>query len=153
MSPPSTTPALGQPPEPGWTADIDRLAPPREARGWLTELGLLTERVRSRCHGTFGLRIVDERLDLLSPADAAALEAFIAQLQELKHSLDEPAVIERVVAAAADWRWPTSVTRAHTCCATGSSPRSPRTTRTSRCWWTRAGSAPKRPVATRSAHC
>jgi chorismate--pyruvate lyase len=86
MSPPSTTPALGQPPEPGWTADIDRLAPPREARGWLTELGLLTERVRSRCHGTFVLRIVDERLDLLSPADAAALEvadlsAFVREIE------------------------------------------------------------------------
>jgi chorismate--pyruvate lyase len=86
MSPPSTSPALGQPPASGWTADIDRLAPPREARGWLTESGLLTERVRSLCGGTFGLRIVDERLDLLSPEDAAALEvadlsAFVREVE------------------------------------------------------------------------
>lgn len=40
---------------------------------WLTEQGLLTERVRSHCRGEFGLRIVSERYDVLLPADAAAL--------------------------------------------------------------------------------
>jgi len=86
MTLPHTTAALGRQPESGWTSDIDRLAPPRAAHGWLTEPGLLTERVRTHCRGTFGLRIVDERLDLLSPADAAALEvadlsAFVREVE------------------------------------------------------------------------
>ena len=39
--------------------------------------------------------------------------------------------------------WPTSATPAPTCCATGSSARSPRTTPSSRAWSTRAGSRPE----------
>ena len=44
---------------------------------------------------------------------------------------------------AASSAWSTSATRGPTCCATASSPRSPRTTPTSRCSSTRAGSAPE----------
>ena len=54
------------------------------------------------------------------------------------HHADRHAVL-----AAARSAWCTSATRAPTCCATASSPRSPRTTPTSRCWSTRAGSAPE----------
>ena len=86
MSSPSTRPAIEQRPAPHWVADVEQLAPPREAHAWLTEEGLLTERVRSRCRGTFGLRVVDQRQDLLSPADAAALEvadlsAFVREIE------------------------------------------------------------------------
>lgn len=57
-----------------WTADVDALRPAAAARSWLTEPGLLTERVRGRCPAAFGLRIVDQRHDLLDAADAQALE-------------------------------------------------------------------------------
>jgi len=54
--------------------------------GWLTEPGLLTERVRRGCAGEFGLRVVDERHDLLAPEDAAALRvqdlsAFVREVE------------------------------------------------------------------------
>jgi len=86
MSSLSTRPAIVERPATRWVADVDELRPPPEARAWLTEPGLLTERVRARCRGTFGLRIVDERQDLLSPADAAALEvadlsAFVREVE------------------------------------------------------------------------
>lgn len=56
-----------------WTADVAALRPGAVARSWLTEPGLLTERVRGRCHAAFGLRIVGQRHGLLDSADARAL--------------------------------------------------------------------------------
>ena len=56
-----------------WTADVAALRPGAVARSWLTEPGLLTERVRGRCHAAFGLRIVGQRHGLLDAADARAL--------------------------------------------------------------------------------
>jgi chorismate--pyruvate lyase len=60
-------------PAPRWTPDPAALEADRVVLGWLTEPGLLTERVRRGCDGEFGLRVVDERHDLLDPADAGAL--------------------------------------------------------------------------------
>jgi len=60
-------------PAPRWTPDPAALEADRAVLAWLTEPGLLTERVRRGCTGEFGLRVVDERQDLLDPADAAAL--------------------------------------------------------------------------------
>lgn len=59
---------------PCWTQDPSAIEADPVALGWLTEPGLLTERVRRGCAGEFGLRVVDERYDLLSPWDAAALQ-------------------------------------------------------------------------------
>jgi chorismate--pyruvate lyase len=56
-----------------WTRDVASLRPDPRVLEWLMEPGLLTERVRSRCSGQPGLRIVEERHDVLAPADAAAL--------------------------------------------------------------------------------
>src|SRR5512139_3304622 len=69
-----------------WTRALASLRPDPEAEGWLTEPGLLTERVRRHCNGEFGLRVVDERLDVLSAADAAALgvsdlSAFVREIE------------------------------------------------------------------------
>jgi chorismate--pyruvate lyase len=58
----------------GWTREIGRLHPDPAARDWMTESGLLTERVRAHCGGEFGLRVVDERHDVLQAADAVALD-------------------------------------------------------------------------------
>ena len=60
-------------PSTGWTRDLATLHPDADAAIWLTEEGLLTERVRRRCSGEFGLRVVDERRGVLAPGDAAAL--------------------------------------------------------------------------------
>lgn len=69
-----------------WTRDIAGPRPDANARTWLTEPGLLTERIRRGCSGEFGLRIVEERYGLLSPADATALSvadlsAFIREIE------------------------------------------------------------------------
>lgn len=58
---------------PAWLAPAAALGAPPAVLGWLTEAGLLTERVRGRCPGRFGLRIVEERHDALEPGDARAL--------------------------------------------------------------------------------
>jgi len=58
---------------PRWTPDPAALEAGPAVLGWLTEPGLLTERVRQGCAGEFGLRVVDERHDLLGPQDAEAL--------------------------------------------------------------------------------
>jgi chorismate--pyruvate lyase len=67
---PRTPPAADAP---AWASSAAALGAPPALLGWLTEAGLLTERVRGRCPGAFGLRIVEERHDLLGPDDARAL--------------------------------------------------------------------------------
>jgi len=67
---PATPPRI---PAPRWTPDPAALEADPVVLGWLTEPGLLTERIRRECAGEFGLRVVDERHDLLAPQDAAAL--------------------------------------------------------------------------------
>jgi len=69
-----------------WTRDAGALHADPDVLGWLTEPGLLTERVRSHCGGEFGLRVVDERHDVVLPADAEALgvadlSAFIREIE------------------------------------------------------------------------
>jgi chorismate--pyruvate lyase len=69
-----------------WTTALESLHPDPMAGGWLTEPGLLTERVRRHCGGEFGLRVVDERRDVLSAADADALDvadlsAFVREVE------------------------------------------------------------------------
>jgi chorismate--pyruvate lyase len=61
--------------------------------GWLTEAGLLTERIRRSCAGDFGLRVVDERHDLLSPQDATALRVqdLSAFVREVELTCDDAA--------------------------------------------------------------
>jgi len=73
-------------PAPCWTADPAVLEAGPAAREWLTESGLLTERVRRVCSGDFGQRVVDERHDLLAPHDAVALgvqdlSAFVREVE------------------------------------------------------------------------
>jgi chorismate-pyruvate lyase len=58
---------------PAWTGSATALGAPPAVLGWLTEEGLLTERVRGRCPGAFGLRVVEQRRDLLDAADAQVL--------------------------------------------------------------------------------
>ncbi|MCU0977327.1 MAG: chorismate lyase [Steroidobacteraceae bacterium] len=69
---PSTPPAAAAP---EWVNSADALGAPAAVLGWLTEPGLLTERVRARCPDAFGLRIVEERRDVLEAADARILDA------------------------------------------------------------------------------
>lgn len=60
---------------PTWVGSADATGAPAGALAWLTETGLLTERVRERCPDRFGLRIVEERRDLLEWADQRRLDA------------------------------------------------------------------------------
>jgi chorismate--pyruvate lyase len=78
-----------------WTRDVAALRPEPRALEWLTEQGLLTERVRSRCAGEFGLRIVEERHDVLAPADAAALGVadLSAFFREIELTCDDTPVV------------------------------------------------------------
>ena len=87
-----------------WTRSLASLRPDPEAEGWLTEPGLLTERVRRHCSGEFGLRVVDERLDVLSAADAAALGVsdLSAFVREIELTCDEaPYVFAQTLVPAA----------------------------------------------------
>ena len=77
---------LTRPPAPRWTQDPAALEAGAAVREWLTEPGLLTERVRRGCAGAFGLRVVDERHGLLAPLDAEALQvqdlsAFVREVE------------------------------------------------------------------------
>jgi len=80
---------------PRWTREIADLGAGPVARSWLTESGLLTERLREQCPGEFGLRIVSERLGLLSPADARALAVtdLSAFIREIELTCDTTAAI------------------------------------------------------------
>lgn len=73
-------------PATAWTPDATVLAPCDAVLAWLTEPGLLTERLQRGCDGAFGLRIVEQRQDLLAPEDAATLEvrdlsAFVREVE------------------------------------------------------------------------
>jgi chorismate--pyruvate lyase len=69
---PRTPPAAATP---DWVGSATALGAPPAVVGWLTEPGLLTERVRARCPDAFDLRIIEERRDILAPADARVLGA------------------------------------------------------------------------------
>ena len=56
-----------------WVADATLLRPNSRVLGWLTDSGLLTERVSRRCGSESALRVVDQRRDVMSQADATAL--------------------------------------------------------------------------------
>lgn len=62
---------------PAWSGRLDAFAPPADAavRSWLSEPGLLTERLRACCDGQPGLAIVAESEAPLAMADAALLGA------------------------------------------------------------------------------
>jgi chorismate--pyruvate lyase len=78
-----------------WTTDADRLGAPATILSWLTEPGLLTERVRLGCGGEFGLRIVEQRHGLLAPEDAMALGVadLSAFFREVELTCDARAVV------------------------------------------------------------
>jgi len=62
---------------PAWSGRLDGFVPPADAaaRAWLSEPGLLTERLRACCRGRPGLLLVAESEAPLAPADAALLAA------------------------------------------------------------------------------
>ena len=58
-----------------WSGSLDDFSPPAPARAWLTEPGLLTERLRACCDGRPGLTVVSEREEPLAAAESALLQA------------------------------------------------------------------------------
>lgn len=60
-----------------WSASLADFTPPAapQAVAWLTELGLLTERLRACCAGRQGLTVVSEREAPLAAAESALLHA------------------------------------------------------------------------------
>ena len=56
-----------------WVADAVALGADARALAWLTDPGLLTERISMRCGSGSSLRVVDQRRDVMPPADATAL--------------------------------------------------------------------------------
>ncbi|MGQ0429304.1 MAG: chorismate--pyruvate lyase family protein [Gammaproteobacteria bacterium] len=62
---------------PAWSERLDAFVPPAEpaAAAWLSEPGLLTERLRACCAGQPGLVVVAETEAPLTAADAACLAA------------------------------------------------------------------------------
>ena len=59
-----------------WMAGPELLGDaPAALAGWLTELGLLTDRIRDACGAAAGLRLLEERLGLLSAEQQALLLA------------------------------------------------------------------------------
>lgn len=64
-------------PAPHWTERLDEIAPgaPPAAAAWLSEPGLLTERLRACCGGTPGLAVVSETEAPLAAPDATVLKA------------------------------------------------------------------------------
>ena len=62
---------------PAWSERLDGVAPPADPalRAWLSEPGLLTERLRACCDGEPGLAVVAESEAPLAQADAALLAA------------------------------------------------------------------------------
>ena len=72
---PATQPVTRQAPR--WTARLDECLPPapQAAAAWLTEPGLLTERLRACCAGQTGLTVIAEAEAPLAAPDAAGLRA------------------------------------------------------------------------------
>ena len=58
-----------------WSATLEDFRPPAAAVAWLTESGLLTERLRACCEGRQGLTVVSEREVPLAAAESALLQA------------------------------------------------------------------------------
>jgi len=73
MTAPQTVTAADDPAPTRWVADATLLRPGAGVLGWLTDPGLLTERIALRCGGDSALRVVDQRRDIMPPGDAAAL--------------------------------------------------------------------------------
>lgn len=74
------------PPATRWVANAAALQPGPGVLSWLIDPGMLTERVSTRCGADSCLRLIDQRRDSLSPADAAALgtperEAFVREIE------------------------------------------------------------------------
>jgi chorismate--pyruvate lyase len=63
--------------DPRWTARLDDCEPaaPPAAAAWLTEPGLLTERLRACCGGQPGLTVLPAAAPALAAPDAAVLKA------------------------------------------------------------------------------
>lgn len=81
-----STPATDLPAPPRWVSDAASLQPGPRVLGWLTDPGLLTERISMRCGGDSALRVVDQRRERLAQADAIALEtadptAFVREIE------------------------------------------------------------------------
>ena len=85
MTAPQTSTAADMPAPTQWVADAAVLHPGARVLGWLTDPGLLTERVSMRCGGDSALRVVDQRRERLPQADADAL------------GIDGPAVFVREI--------------------------------------------------------
>ena len=68
---------LGSRVSPGWTERLDAIArrAPSAAAAWLSEPGLLTERLRACCSGQPGLTVVSEAEAPLAAPDAEVLRA------------------------------------------------------------------------------
>jgi len=58
-----------------WSGSLEDFRPPAAAVAWLTESGLLTERLRACCDGRPGLTVVSEREAPLAAAESALLQA------------------------------------------------------------------------------
>lgn len=73
MTAPQTT-TIAEPALPAqWAADAALLRPGPRVFGWLTDPGLLTERISLRCGDESALRVVDQRREWLPQAETVAL--------------------------------------------------------------------------------
>ena len=76
----------------GWSASLAGFSPPAapKAVAWLTEPGLLTERLRACCAGRQGLTVVSEREAPLAAAESALLQApgGVAFVREIELTCD-----------------------------------------------------------------
>lgn len=69
-----------------WSGSLDDFRPAAAAVAWLTEPGLLTERLRACCGGQSGLTVVSEREAPLALAESALLQcpgnaAFVREIE------------------------------------------------------------------------
>jgi chorismate--pyruvate lyase len=105
---------------PHWTGRLDEFAhgAPPAAAAWLSEPGLLTERLRACCDGRPGLTVVSEAQAPLTAPDAAVLEASgsTAFVREIELTCDgRPWVFAQTLvpqATLARQRWLTTLGRA-----------------------------------------
>ena len=108
-------------PAPRWTERLEELspsAPPASAAAWLTEPGLLTERLRACCEGLPGLTVISEAEAPLATRDAALLgySGRVAFVREVELTCDgRPWVYAQTLippALLARQRWLASLGRA-----------------------------------------
>jgi len=115
---PATQPDVRQ--DPRWTARLDECRPEASpaAAAWLSEPGLLTERLRACCDGTPGLSVISEAEAPLAAQDAAVLQAVgnAAFVREIELTCDgRPWVFAQTLipqATLARQRWLSSLGRA-----------------------------------------